>query len=168
MDQPPTLLQRIDRAIDGVLYHLSAGLMLLMAAVIFGVVVARYFFNAPPLWGEDLPVLIFQWLTYLAIAVATRRGHNLRVTYFVEMLPPAWRHGLDVLMNALVLLMLMLLIWYAVPVVELNVTTRVLSTGWSAAWTYLALPVGCLLMLVYQGVLLARAVAGLRAALDRG
>jgi len=63
-------VKRADRAFELFLYGASALLMLALTGVILYAVVMRYFFNAAPSWSEEVPRVIFLWVTYLAIAVA--------------------------------------------------------------------------------------------------
>jgi TRAP-type C4-dicarboxylate transport system permease small subunit len=143
-------LARIDVLLDRTLYYLSSLLLIAIATSVMYTVLARYLFNAAPLWAEDVPRVFFLWMTYLGIAVATRRGQNIRVTFFVEKMPLRARFYLDVFMHVCVLAMLISLLWYVWPWIEINLGGTMLSTGWSEAVKWFPLPVGCALMLIYQ------------------
>ncbi len=150
--------KRLDDFLESGLYYLSAGLLIIVACMVFYAVLLRYVFNEPPLWAEDAPRVFFLWMTYIGIAVATKRGQNIRVTHFIDKFTPLPRMVLEVFMHVLVLIMLVVLFWYAFPVLRLQMGGAMLSTGWSYAWPYAALPVGCVLMLFYQSRLMIRAV----------
>ena len=143
-------LKRLDRALELVLYHLSALLMLGLTGVILYSVVARYFFNAAPVWSEEVPRVLFLWVTYLAIAVAVRRDQSLRITLLVERLPPGVRMVAEMLMHAAIFVMLAFLVWHNRPVIELNAQTRMLATQWPDAVRYWPLSLGCVLIGLYQ------------------
>ncbi len=153
-----TTLKRVDRYLEFFLYYTSAALLIAISCAVFYVVVARYFFNAPPLWAEDAPRVFFLWMVYLAIAVATKRGQNIRVTHFIEKFPAKARVVTEVFMHSLVLIMLAVLFWYAFPVLRLQAGGTMLSTGWSYVWAYIPLPLGCVLMTLYQVRLLLRGI----------
>jgi TRAP-type C4-dicarboxylate transport system permease small subunit len=97
-------------------------------------------------------------MTFIGAAVATKRGLNLKVTYFVDKLPVRARSAIEVVMHALVLALLVTLFVYNIPVIELQWPGRMLSTGWSNAVNFVPLSVGCLLMIWYQTRLLRRAL----------
>ena len=103
-----------------------------------------------PAWAEDAPRVFFLWLTYLGIAVATRRGQNIRVTFFIDKLSYENRFYLETFMHVCVLVMVFVLFWYSWPLIALNFKTVMLSTGWPNAVSWLPLPIGCALVFIYQ------------------
>ena len=113
-------------------------------------VIMRYFFNAPPIWGEDVPKLLFVWLTFVGAAFAGMLGMNIRVTYLVDKMRPDVRRGVEIAMHVIVCFMLVLILWYSERIIALTSRGTMLSTGWSNALTYLALPTGAALTLVHQ------------------
>jgi TRAP-type C4-dicarboxylate transport system permease small subunit len=143
-------LKRLDRALELAIYYASALLMLGLTGTVLYAVVARYFFNAPPSWSDEVPRVIFLWVTYLAIAVAVRRGQSLRVTFVLERLAPLARLWLEMFMHASIFVMLAWLFWHNIPVIELNRGSRMLATQWSDALRYWPLSVGCVLIGFYQ------------------
>lgn len=153
MDETPNsegILARADVLLDRALYYTSALLLIATATVVIYTVVGRYIFNNSPLWAEDVPRVFFLWMTYLGIAVATRRGQNIRVTFFIEKMPPKPRFYLDMFMHGCVLIMLITILWNVWPLIRLNLAGTMLSTGWSDAVSWFPLPVGAALMLMYQ------------------
>lgn len=162
------LIARADVLLDRALYYGSALLLITIASAVMYTVVMRYVFNSAPLWAEQAPRVFFLWMSYLAVAVATRRGQNIRVTFFVERLPPFPRLVLDLFMHVLVLAMLATLFWFVWPIIELNLPGIMLSTGWSYAVTFFPLPIGAALMLIYQVRLMARSIEEYREARHGG
>jgi len=152
--------RRYDRLVEQSLYSFCGLLLIVMTSIVFYSVVARYVFNSPPIWSEDVPLVLFQWLTYLAIAVATKRGQNIRVTYFIAKLAPPARKALEVTMHAMVIAMLVVLFRYSFPVIAQAGKSTMLSTGWSNAWLYYPMPIGVVLMGLYQVTLLRRSLRG--------
>jgi len=156
-------VKRVDRALELLIYYASALLMLALTGVILYAVVARYFFNAAPSWSEELPRVVFLWVTYLAIAVAVKRGQSLRVTFILDRLPPAARLWLEMFMHASIFVMLAFLVWHNIPVIELNRQSRMLATQWPDAVRYWPLSVGCALIALYQIRLVLRTLKEYRA-----
>ena len=157
-----SFIERADRALELAIYYLSAGLMLGLTGVILYAVVARYFFNAAPSWSEEVPRVLFLWVTYLAIAVAMKRDRSLRVTFLLDRLPPLAKLWVELVMHASIFVMLAFLLWHNVPVIQLNSNTRMLATQWSDALRYWPLSVGCVLMGLYQLRLVMRTLAEYR------
>jgi len=157
-----SFIERADRALELAIYDLSAALMLGLTGVILYAVVARYFFNAAPIWSEEVPRVLFLWVTYLAIAVAAKQGRSLRVTFLLDMLPPLARLWLELFMHASIFVMLAFLLWHNIPVIELSGNTRMLATQWSDAIRFWPLSIGCVLIGLYQLRLVARTLADYR------
>ena len=145
-----SVVERADRALEMLIYYASALLMLALAGVVLYAVVMRYFFNASPSWSEEVPRVAFLWVTYLAIAVAVKRGKSLRVTFLLARLPALARLALEMFMHAAIFVMLAFLVWHNIPVIELNRQTRMLATQWPDAVRYWPLTVGCVLIGLYQ------------------
>ena len=141
--QPRSLIEKIQ--------FYAAGLALLAITLVMLYTVAmRYFFSRAPLWGEDVPRVIFVWLTLLSAGIAIRLGLNIRVTSFVERMPPELRRWTDVTMNLNVLAMLAVFFWFSFPIIRLGLRGTMLSTGWSEAMMSLPLPIGAAIMFFYQ------------------
>lgn len=157
-------MRRLDRALELSLYYLSALLMLALTGVILYSVVARYFFNAAPVWSEEVPRVLFLWATYVAIAVAVRRGQSLRITFLLERLAPGARLSAEMLMHLAIFVMLAFLVWHNRPVIELNAQTRMLATQWPDAVRFWPLSVGCVLIGLYQLRLVLRSWLDYKAA----
>ncbi|MBT3593974.1 MAG: TRAP transporter small permease [Rhodobacteraceae bacterium] len=121
-------------------------------------VTLRYVFNEPPLWADEAPRAFFLWMTYLGIAVATKQGKNIRVTHFIDKISAKPRVFLETFMHCLVLIMLGALVWYNIPILNLQSGGSMLSTGWSFLWLYSPVTVGSSLMLFYQTRLMVNTI----------
>jgi TRAP-type C4-dicarboxylate transport system permease small subunit len=143
-------MQKTVQALEALIYWVSAFLMLALTGVILYAVVARYFFNAAPAWSDEVPRVIFLWGTYIAIALAARRGQSLRVTFVLERLPRLGRLWLEMFMHVSIFVMLAFLLWYNVPVIELGRQTKMLATQWSDSVRFWPLSVGCVLIGLHQ------------------
>ncbi len=168
MNESVTPLQKLDSFIEKTLYYASGLLLMIIATAVFYAVLMRYAFNEPPLWADEAPRSFFLWMTYLGIAVATKRGQNIRVTHFIDQVPPKPRLILELFMHTLVLIMLAALVWYNMPVIQLQAGGKMLSTGWSFIWLFAPLTVGCVLMLFYQARLMLRSIADYHHAVAKG
>ena len=121
-------------------------------------VTLRYVFNEPPLWADEAPRAFFLWMNYLGIAVATEQGKNIRVTHFIDKISAKPRVFLETFMHCLVLIMLGALVWYNIPILNLQSGGSMLSTGWSFLWLYSPVTVGSSLMLFYQTRLMVNTI----------
>lgn len=151
-------LRRLDRWFEIALYYLAGLLLVTIAGIVFYAVVMRYVFNEPPLWADEAPRALSLWMVFIGVAIATKRGRNIKVTHFIDMMPARPRVYFETFMHGLVLIMLCGLIWYNIPVLRLQAGGVMLTTGWSYWWVFVPLSVGSVLMLFYQTRLMINTV----------
>jgi len=144
------MLEKADRALEKGIFYGSALLMLALTGVILYAVVARYFFNKSPIWSEEVPRVIFLWVSYLAVAVAVRRGQSLRITFLLDRMPRLARLVCELSMHLSILVMLGFLIWHNVPVLQLLSQSKMLATQWPDSVRFWPLSVGCILIGLYE------------------
>ena len=157
------VMTRFNETLERILFQTAGVLLLLVMAGVFYNTIARYFYNSPELWSEAAPRVFYLWMTYLAVAVATKRGQNIRVTFFIDRMKPLQRLMLEVVMHALVLTMIVVVVWHNFPMIRLGMRGTMLATGWNNVVSFLPLTVGGLFILFYQAMLVPKAFAAYRA-----
>ena len=79
------------RALDHLLGWISEGLAALLVAaeitILLAGVVARYVFDAPLTWSDELASILFLWLAMLGAAIALRHGEHMCLSTLVKRLP---------------------------------------------------------------------------------
>jgi tripartite ATP-independent transporter DctM subunit len=141
-------LQKTERLLGSVVAAVAALLVLVEIAVLFTGVSARYFFQKPIIWSDELAGILFLWLAMLGAVVAFQRGEHMRMTAITGQVDPLRRAFFDVLAIAAPLAFLVLVIEPACEFAadEAFVSTPALDI--SNLWRAAALPVGLGLMLV--------------------
>ena len=91
----------MDRISD-FLARLAAWAFFLVGLMICYEVAARYFFNAPTVWAEEMSRFLQLWATYLAAAWILRRGALIRITLVTDRLPAAARRWLELFSLAVI------------------------------------------------------------------
>lgn len=157
--QPKTLIDRF-------FWYAGGILMLAMTGVMIYVVTARYFFNRPPLWSEDVPRTIFVWMSMITLGLAIKLGLNIRVTTLLDVMPRTARLWTEIVMHVLVLVMVALLIWFTLPILRLKSEALMLSTGWRESVLIWPMLIGFVLGFVYQARQLLRTIHALRTGVD--
>ena len=82
-------------------------------AILLGGVVARYLFDAPLVWSDELASILFLWLAMLGAVIAFRRDEHMRMTAAVGLLPAPTRAMLDAFATGAALAFLLLIAWPA-------------------------------------------------------
>jgi tripartite ATP-independent transporter DctM subunit len=147
-----TVTNRIESGIERVLYVLT-GLLLSAEVLLLGAgVLARYMFDKPLVWSDEVASLLFLWLASFGACIAFRRGEHMRMTSLSDRAKGAFGRFLEVMtiVVPLVFLSFVLNAAYEYAAAQAYMTTPALEL--SGAWRAAALPVGLVVMYVF-GVL---------------
>lgn len=125
--------------------QLSAALLFAIGAMLTYEVAARYLFNAPTIWAEELSRLAQIWAVFLGSAAMLRENEHIRVTVLTDAAPPWLRRALMVASLLFVAVVSALVARYG-----WQTAAKSLSVGRTSgsmldiptAWSQLAIPVG--------------------------
>ncbi len=140
----PPLLAAFGAAVDWTVVAIGATMIALVFANVLLHVVSRDF-----AWVTELAELLMVWVTFLGGACAARRGAQMTITEFIDMLSGGARRAADAAVGVFAAIVLGTLIWYGI-----NLTIA----GWGNELTvlhvpmsvqYFGMPVGCAAMLVW-------------------
>lgn len=134
----------------------AAALVLADIVVLLAGVIARFAFDRPLVWSDELAGILFLWLAMLGSVVALQRGEHMRLTAIVTRLTPPWRARAEALAAAAPAAFLLVLLPQAVGYANEQSWVTTPALGWSDAIRAGALPAGCALMLVATVLRLAR------------
>ena len=150
----------VNRLMCGVL--LAASCML-----VFANVVMRYGFGQSFAWAEEISRYLVVWLCFLASGLALRQGAHIAVETLPDALPGPAARLVRLLVVLLVALFLALLAWWGWEYAMFAWTQRSPVLRLSAGMVYLAVPVGCVLMLVHLALMAPAFVRQTRSDEDR-
>lgn len=131
-----------------------AALMTLTLSLIYQVI-ARYAFDRPTTWSEEVAVSLFVWVSMLAVPLGFRRGEHLAIDILSRRLSPLPLKLLATGVSALSGLALAVIGIYAVKL--LPAANRQILPGLDGglgipakvSWVYAAVPVGCAIALLF-------------------
>jgi tripartite ATP-independent transporter DctM subunit len=141
-------LRKAERWLGSIVAAAAAILVVAEIIVLFTGVSARYLFQKPIIWSDELAGILFLWLAMLGAVVAFQRAEHMRMTAIIGMVSPRTRALFDALAVAapLVFLALVLEPAYEFASDEAFVSTPALDI--SNLWRAAALPIGLGLMLL--------------------
>jgi tripartite ATP-independent transporter DctM subunit len=150
------LIRTLDARLGAIVEIVAGVLVAAEIVILFGGVVARYVFDAPLVWSDELASILFLWLAMLGAVVAFRRDEHMRMTACVGMLSAQPRAMLDMFAAGAALAFLLLIAWpacnYALEEVSITTPALQIANVWRAA----ALPMGTALMAVFAVLRLAK------------
>lgn len=132
-----------------------------MAVVVNLQVVARYLFDSPFIWCEEVTRLILVWLTFVASAALVRRGGDIAINTFVDMLPAAARRPFIAVRDGLMLLVFGFVAWEGWRLAGAVAGMPLVATEWPTALLAWPLVVGGVLTVFHVVVRRLRAAHGL-------
>jgi TRAP-type C4-dicarboxylate transport system permease small subunit len=110
-------LDKIIRIGDRIYVTISVLLLAVLVIAVSAGVVARYFFNSPFDWTEELVTLIFIWISFLGAAVASARHKHVVVDFLTARASPFARTLIGVFSDLLTIVFLAMVIIGAVILV---------------------------------------------------
>jgi TRAP-type C4-dicarboxylate transport system permease small subunit len=117
---------RLPLSFERVLLALAMGTMALITAAN---VLARYLTNVSLAVTEEYSVVLMVIVTLIGAALATAAGRNIRVEYFTDLLPLAWRRRAEMLALLLAIICFGLLAWFGTKLAYDEYRFEVLSNG---------------------------------------
>jgi tripartite ATP-independent transporter DctM subunit len=147
---------RLDRFLGLIIEVAAAILVAVEILVLLAGVIARYVFDRPLTWSDELASILFLWLAMLGAVIALRRGEHMRLGFLASLAPPRLRAFVEPLAATAVLVFIVAIIPPAFDYVTVQqaITTPALEI--SDAWRVAAVALGAALMLLSAG---ARAIA---------
>jgi TRAP-type transport system small permease protein len=107
-------------------YHLdellAAGLLAVMALIAFVNVINRYVFKQSLAFTEEVTVNMFVWITLLGIAIAFRRGTNLKMTNLYDSFPVGLKRASNMVAAAIGLILFAFLVYNSGKEIWKNMT----------------------------------------------
>lgn len=149
-------LDRAEAGIGWIEEALGIALVAAIAIVVNLQVVARYLFHAPFIWPEEVTKLMLVWLAFVAAAAVSRRGADMAVNTFVEMMSPAWRRRVGCLRDLVLLALYLLVAWEAQRLVATLAGMTLVATDWPVTLLVWPLVAGSLLLALHAALRLAR------------
>lgn len=123
------------------------GLLTSLGSTLFEVI-ARYVFSSPVTWSEELSRFAFIWLTFIAAAVAIRKGEMMVSVDSLINLAPQWaQKAANLFSSGLVALVAVILVVFGWKVCK-GITSLSLAMGWPVKLFYAAPLVGGIFILI--------------------
>ena len=141
--------------------NVFAGILLVLTvAAIFMQVCARYFFNYSFSWSEELPMILFAWITFLGAGVGVYRNEHMGIDLLVSILPKPIRKIIELIGWLLMIGFCACIIWVGTQFSYMLRNVNFISIAFPKGGFYISLVVGCALMLVSLVAKITQALIG--------
>lgn len=138
------------RVLRGIELAIGVLLLAVIVGLVFVAAIMR-FFDRPLIWSVDLAQLLFIWLCFIGATRALRERAHLGVDLFVRLLGARSRLLIETALAAVFVVFLLVLAWEGYKLTMLNIERVFGDSGLPYALVTIAVPVGCVLLVVAIG-----------------
>ena len=120
-----------------------AALFLLVTAAVIGSVVLRYVFNEGIIGSDEAIRIMFIYTTAIGAAVAAGRNDHIAITVGIDLLTPAMRRRMQVLILLLVAVINVFMLWHSLGWIDKTGSYLIPALQLPQFIKQICVPVGC-------------------------
>jgi TRAP-type C4-dicarboxylate transport system permease small subunit len=120
----------------------------LMLFWVFVQVITRYVFNYTPSFGEELARYMFVWVVFLSLPIVAKKGGHMAIEMITARLRGTALRTVNLIGDAFTLIFLVIMVWHGAGMVMRASFQTSPALQISMSWVYLAIPIGCGIMLL--------------------
>jgi len=121
-----------------------------MVAAIFYQVVARYFFNSPPAWTEEISRYLQVWLVCLMAGPLIYSAEHLEIDVVFNIMSKKAQRRCDLVRHTISLIFSIVILYYGVLLNILKKPQASPALEISMAWIYWVVPIMAILIAINQ------------------
>jgi TRAP-type C4-dicarboxylate transport system permease small subunit len=148
----PDALLRALHWLDRLVEWVVVALMVTLVVIVTLQFVDRHFIDTGMAAPDQYARVALVWLTFIGFAIAVRSMLNIRVDLIDSRLPPRARVSLEVLFDALMVLLLAVMVPGCWRLIEIGKDQELLGTMFTAAIPAAGVLIALVLMLFYVGL----------------
>lgn len=144
------ILHCIDDAASKIIEYLIAMLLFAIMILMFGGMIARYFFNSPIIWGDELATYLLVCMTFMGGYKALRAEKLVRVTFVLSLVPPKAEKMINIFAQIMICLFLTIIGYFSVKILSSPValSQKTVALRMPMYLFYVQIPVMIVLMLI--------------------
>ena len=143
------MLSRVSHWLNRLSEIVCCGVLLAMTVTVVLQVVCRYLLGAALTWSEEFARYGLVWITFLGAGIALKRRAHMGVLAIVEMFSPGIRKGVQVFTVFAVMVFLFIATLKGTELAVFNMKQFSPAMGLPMGYVYLAIPMGCLVMIIH-------------------
>lgn len=147
----------LDKIFNLVLYFCMA-LVLAMVVIVFTNVVLRYGFHSGIKWGEEIPLVIVIWFTFIAMALGVKENLHISITLLPKNLPDHIERFLRVFKYICEIILGCILFYYGLGLAKNGLRSFLPATHITNAINYIVLPINAIFIILYATIYLYGAI----------
>lgn len=145
--------RKISSFLDAVICIPITVTLIALVAMVGYSVAARYLFASPPTWTEEVSLFLIIGVVFISLRVTFRQGQQIGVTFFIDKFP-RYKTLFAVLSHVATCAFMSFACVQSYAFANFFAVYKAPATGISFYWLYLAVSVGCGLVVVEGALLL--------------
>jgi TRAP-type C4-dicarboxylate transport system permease small subunit len=143
------MLSRLSHWLNRTSEVLCSGVLLAMTVVVVLQVICRYLLGAALTWSEEFARYGLVWITFLGAGIALKKRAHMGVQAIVEMFSPGVRKTVQIFTIFTVMGFLVIATLKGTELALFNMKQYSPAMGLPMGFVYLAIPSGCLVMIIH-------------------
>jgi TRAP-type C4-dicarboxylate transport system permease small subunit len=139
---------RIIKTLNHVEDAVLVAMVVIMVSSIFLQVIMRYVFNNSLSWSEELGKFMFVWVSWIGISIGQRRFEHIKIEMLTGRLPYRWAMVCNIVSDLIVICICATTAYYGALLTVNQYTTNYAGIRISISWGYLAVTIGCGIMVL--------------------
>jgi TRAP-type C4-dicarboxylate transport system permease small subunit len=151
-----------------VLLHFAMLLLIAMVIIVFVNVVLRYGFSSGIKWGEEIPLVIVIWFTFIAMALGVKEDLHISITVFTLRANETINNILNILKYIIEVCIGIIIFRYGWLLTLNGLKSFLPATHISNAINYIILPISAIFIVGYSFYYLIENIKDLKGTLKKG
>lgn len=142
------MFKKIDRVLTWIETIVGTTGYISMFFLILAGCIARYVFNSPIKWVEEVTNLILIWSGYLAICYATSSGGHVSIDFLTNLLSKRAKEIWNAVLQLIILVTFAILLKPSIDAIKFQITTPALHLSLKVLFTIM--PGTCILIMLHN------------------
>jgi TRAP-type C4-dicarboxylate transport system permease small subunit len=143
------MLSRLSHWLNRTSEVVCSGVLLAMTVVVVLQVICRYLLGASLTWSEEFARYGLVWITFLGAGIALKKRAHMGVQAIMEMFSPGVRKTVQIFTIFAVIGFLVIATLKGTELALFNMKQYSPAMGLPMGFVYLAIPSGCLVMIIH-------------------
>lgn len=144
------MMKYLRELLDRILMYGCSAMMAVMVILVVYQVIARYFFNAPSTFSEELMIYIFIWMSLLGGTYIYGKKEHMAMTFVYQKFSPQMQRTLNYLIQIIGMVLGGALLYGGSSIVSLTLNQQTPALGIPMGYLYMILPVCGAGIIVYS------------------
>lgn len=139
----------VSNLLDNIVKKIISVFLMIMTAILFSQVIARYLMGGGLSWSEELVRYLCVWLIFLGSTCAAKDGSQISVTVLDDLLKGIPKKILGIIQSIIAVVYGVLLIWIGFSTLEIAKVQLSPNMGVSMGMVYSVIPISMIIMLIH-------------------